>query len=77
LHAEFYIESLLEDKIYRLSIRQVIELLAGSIELLNIKEKETINEFIEWNETDHISLLNSFNYDKGLEKATCLLLSSK
>jgi uncharacterized protein YjbI with pentapeptide repeats len=80
LLAEFYIESLLENKIDRLNVRtpsrQTIEFLGRLIELLNAKDKDILNKFIEWNETSQISLLNSFNYDKGLENAKRQLVYS-
>jgi uncharacterized protein YjbI with pentapeptide repeats len=79
LVAEFYIESLLKDKAYRLNIgtptKETTAFLEGLIELMDSKNKDTVAKFIESDKNNQISLLNSFNYNKGTQFAKDHLLN--
>jgi uncharacterized protein YjbI with pentapeptide repeats len=74
LLAEFYLESLLENKVYRLNTgtpsEETIGFLEGLLELLLDSEDRIIDKYIVQDET---SLLNSFHYDNGRNAAINLL----
>jgi uncharacterized protein YjbI with pentapeptide repeats len=69
LLAEFYLESLLKNKIYKLNTgipsEETIGFLDGLLELL-IEDEDIIDKYIVQDET---SLLNSFRYKKGRDAA--------
>ena len=74
LLAEYIIEILLyKTKIHRLNIGspsiETINFLDGLLRLFNIKDQYIIKKFIETNEENQITLLNSFNYKEGINKA--------
>ena len=73
LLSEYYFESLLKgNKIDRMNIgipsEETVEFLKGLIELLNTNDDDRVKEFVEYAE-ENVTLLNSFEYKKGLASA--------
>ena len=73
LIAEYYIECILFRNEVAANIGKpsyaTVDFLDGLIEILNSDDEDTKNKFINFNESDQITLLNSFNYRKNQHNA--------
>jgi uncharacterized protein YjbI with pentapeptide repeats len=71
LLAEYYLESILQNKLYRLNAKsptnETIQFLAGLVDLL--KESKSDNAVKKYMFDDETSLLKSFRYDKDMNSA--------
>jgi hypothetical protein len=70
LLAEYYIESLLNDKIQNIGIPSevTIQFLEGLVKILNSEDRD-VKRFVQGDKINEVNLLNSMDYNEGLEKA--------
>jgi uncharacterized protein YjbI with pentapeptide repeats len=80
LLAEYYIESILDNKSFKLNIgipnKEVIEFLEGLLDLLDTDDNDVEESISSSMTSDKTSLLVSYNYSKGRREATEELIST-